>query len=99
VSPTGFVYELGTPPSETRFSQTATLLLRLPASTQRGLEQALAGIASDSTNPIHFFLAGAAYARLGQYFEADRMFSVAQRIYPAYELQIEPEREAAWADA
>jgi tetratricopeptide (TPR) repeat protein len=27
------------------------------------------------------------------------MFSVAQRIYPAYELQIEPEREAAWADA
>jgi tetratricopeptide (TPR) repeat protein len=99
VSPTGIVFQEGTPPSETRFSQTATMLLKLTGSTERGLEQALEGIASDSTNPIHFFLAGAAYARLGEYAEADRMFTRAQQIYPAYELQIEPEREAAWADA
>jgi tetratricopeptide (TPR) repeat protein len=99
ISPTGIVYELGTPPVETRFSQTATLLLKTPNSTQRGLEQALEGIAADSTNPIHFFLAGAAYARLREFRQASRMFTRAQQIYPAYELQIEPEREAAWADA
>ena len=99
VSPTGIVYEVGTPPAETRYSQTATLLMRIESSTERGLEQALAGIAADSTNPVHFFLAGAAYARLGHYDEANRMFTRAEQIYPAYQLQVEPEREAAWADA
>ena len=99
VSPTGFVYELGTPPSETRFSQTATLYLQQPGSTDRALGMALEGIEADSTNPIHFFLAGTAYARLGQYEEANRMFAVAERIYPAYEIDVEPEREAAWAEA
>jgi tetratricopeptide (TPR) repeat protein len=99
VSPTGIVYRVGTPPSETRYSQTATLLMRIESSTERGLEQALEGIAADSTNPIHFFLAGAAYARLGHYPEANRMFIRAEQLYPAYELQVEPEREAAWAEA
>src|SRR6185369_6958658 len=56
-------------------------------------------IAADSANPIHYYLAGLADSRLHEYVEADSMFKVAQRIYPAYQLEIEPERMAAWGDA
>ncbi|MBM4182909.1 MAG: tetratricopeptide repeat protein [Gemmatimonadetes bacterium] len=98
MSPTGVVYEGGTPPTETRRSQTATLYLRQNR-VDRALALALEGIAADSTNPIHYFLAGAAYTRMGQYAAADSMFRDAQRIYPAYEIDIEPERDAAWVQA
>jgi tetratricopeptide (TPR) repeat protein len=57
------------------------------------------GITADPTNPIHYFLAGVASARLAQYEEADALLEEAQRIYPAYELDIEPERLSAWAEA
>ena len=98
VSPTGIVYTGGTPPRETRRSQTATLYLRQNR-IDRALGLALEGIAADSTNPIHYFLAGVAYLRLGQYGNADSLLSDAERIYPAYVLDIEPEREAAWVQA
>lgn len=98
VSPTGIVYEMGTPPSQTRFSQTATLYLQSDQ-TERALELALEGIEEDPGNPVHHFLAGVASVRLGRYEEADRMFTEAERIYPAYELDVEPEREAGWAEA
>ncbi|HUF76640.1 MAG TPA: tetratricopeptide repeat protein [Longimicrobiales bacterium] len=98
VSPTGIVYEPGTPPSETRRSQTASLYLRQER-VDRALELALEGIAEFPENPIHYYLAGVAHARLAQYEPADSMFDVAQRMYPAYELDIEPEREAAWGQA
>ena len=97
VSPTGFVYELGTPPVGTRFSQTAALYLT-QGLIERGLELALLGVDAEPENPIHYVLAGLAHVRLLQYGEADAMFTEAQRIYPAYELEIEPEREAAWID-
>ncbi|MBI4538543.1 MAG: tetratricopeptide repeat protein [Gemmatimonadetes bacterium] len=98
VSPTGIVYPPGTPPVQTRFSQTAVLYLR-QGQVDRALAQALEGIESDPENPVHSFLAGSAHARLKQYAEADSMFSQAQGLYPAYELDIEPQREAAWAEA
>jgi len=98
VSPTGIVYEEGVPPTDTRFSQTAALYLR-SAEPDRALEIALDGIGEDPRNPVHYYLAGIAHARLGAWAEADRMFVEAQRIYPAYELDIEPERLAAWAEA
>jgi tetratricopeptide (TPR) repeat protein len=98
VTVNGVAYEPGSPPRETRRSQTATLYLRQNR-VDRALELALEGVADDTTNPIHYFLAGVSYARLGNYAGADSMFSTAQRIYPAYELQVEPEREAAWAVA
>lgn len=98
VSPTGIVYDPGIPPTQTRFSQTATLYLRTER-PERALELARQGVDSDPGNPIHYFLAGTALARLGEYDEADRMLAEAQRIYPAYELDVEPQREAAWADA
>jgi len=98
VSPTGIVYEPGTPPSETRLSQTASLYLRQDL-VERALELSLEGVEEEPENPIHYFLAGAAYARLKDYAHADTMFADAQRIYPAYELDVEPEREAAWGRA
>jgi len=97
-SPTGYVYPLGTPPTETRFSQTATLYMT-QENIERALDQALQGVAAEPGNPIHHFLAGSAYAQLGQLEPANEMFVEAQRIYPAYELDIEPERERAWAVA
>ncbi len=97
VSPTGIVYELGTPPTSTRFSQTGALYLT-QGLINRALELAFLGIEEDSTNPIHYLLAGLAYTRLEQYGEANEMFVEAQRIYPAYELAIEPERESAWIE-
>ena len=97
VSPTGYVYELGTPPVRTRFSQTASLYLT-QGLLERGLELALLGVDAEPENPIHYMLAGLAHARLLQYGEADAMFTEAQRIFPAYELVIEPEREAASID-
>ncbi len=97
VSPTGFVYELGTQPVTSRFSQTAALFLTKEL-VDRALERALLGVDSEPENPIHHMLAGLAYVRLAQYGEAHAMFTEAQRIYPAYELDIAPEREAAWIE-
>lgn len=96
VSPTGYEYPLGTPPVDTQFSQTAALYLR-QENPERALELALEGIEAHPANAIHYFLAGVAHARLGSNEEADVMFVEAERIYPAYELEVEPERERAWA--
>jgi len=98
VSPTGIAYEPGTPPSDTRFSQPAVLLIRqeLPAQALELLEE---GMEADPGNPIHFYLAGSAEAMLGQWSRADQLFREAERLYPAYELDIEPRRESAWAEA
>lgn len=98
-SPTGIVYPPGVPPVETRFSQTATLYLNIDGEEEAALAQALEGIDADPGNSIHYFLAGVAGARLGDYRDAHRWFQQAERIYPAYELDTEPEREVAWARA
>ncbi len=98
ISPTGVVYPPGTPPTPTRQSQTAILYLR-QEHPDRALELALDGIEHDPENPIHYFLAGVAYARSEDYVHADSMFKAAEDIYPAYEIDIEPQREAAWGQA
>lgn len=98
VAPTGKVYPRGTPPEETRYSQTAVLYLRR-GRTGRAAELAREGVSRDPGNPIHYYLAGVAHARLGEYRAADSMFTRAQEIYPAYELEVEPARQAAWARA
>lgn len=98
MSGTGEVYPPGVPPSETRHSQTAAMFLR-SGEPERALALALEGIAAAPENPIHYFLAGIANARLVKYADADRMWAEAEHIYPAYQLHIEPERLSAWADA
>lgn len=96
--PTGYTYPLGTPPTATRYSQTGSQFFR-EENFQRALELALEGIEADPPNPVHYLLAGMSYLRLGDYESADSMFDRAQEIYPAYELDIEPQREAAWGEA
>lgn len=97
-SPTGREYPPGTPPSNTRFTQAATLALA-QGDFETALTESRGGIAEDPGNPQHFYLAGEAAAGLGQYELADSMWNAAQEIYPAYELEIEPAREQAWAEA
>ena len=97
VSPTGILYEVGTQPTATRFSQTGALYLT-QGFVVRALELLNLGIEAEPGNPIHYMLAGLAHMRLQEYSEADAMFNEAQQIYPAYELEIEPEREAAWIE-
>ncbi len=97
-SPTGKVYEPGTPPRETRYSQ-AALLAVAQQRFEQAMQEAQNGIAADSANPIHYYLAGEAAAGLGNYELADSLWRVAERIYPAYELEIEPSRESAWVNA
>ena len=96
VSPTGTVYAAGTPPRSTRYSQTAELYLS-QQNWERALHQAQDGIREDPSNPLHWFQAGRAGWRLGRYAEADSLFERAEAVYPAYELDIEPERESAWS--
>ncbi|HEX6071035.1 MAG TPA: tetratricopeptide repeat protein [Longimicrobiaceae bacterium] len=98
VSPTGKTYPPGTRPTESRFTTPAKLYIA-QGQFQRALEEAQRGLAADSTNPQHYFLVGQAQAGLGDFEAADAMFDRAEQIYPAYELEVEPAREAAWADA
>ena len=94
-SPTGKVYDPGTPPTRSQYSQTAALLLS-QGMLDRALAIAYEGLDADTANPIHYFLAGLAQVRLGLYEDAHAMFGEAEGIYPAYELEVEPERQAAW---
>jgi tetratricopeptide (TPR) repeat protein len=98
VSPTGRVYEPGTPPTQTQFTRSATVAL-ISGRYDEALAQARQGIEANPENPQHFFIAGQALAAQGNFEEADRMFREAERIYPAYELEVEPEREQAWVEA
>ena len=97
-SPTGKEYPPGIEPSNSQYTQQAVLALA-QGDFQRALEQSREGIAADPENAQHFFLAGEAAAGLGDYELADSMWVEAERIYPAYELEIEPAREGAWAEA
>jgi tetratricopeptide (TPR) repeat protein len=63
------------------------------------MNQAQAGIAADSTNAVHYYIGGEAAAGLGNYALADSLWTIAERIYPAYERDIEPTREVFWVEA
>jgi tetratricopeptide (TPR) repeat protein len=97
-SPTGHVYAEGTPPTNSRWTAPATLFLA-QEQYDRALAEAQQGIEAEAGNPHHYFLAGQAHLGLGNVAEALQMFERAEEIYPAYEMEIEPVREQAWAIA
>lgn len=98
VSPTGKTYEPGIRPTESRHTTPAKLYIA-QGQYEQALSEAQQGVAADSTNPQHYFLLGQAHAGLGNYEEANEAFAMAERLYPAYELEIEPARESAWAES
>lgn len=63
---------------------------------QQALEASLEGIKNDGGNPRVWFMAGQAYAKLGQYVAADSMFDRAEEIYPDYKEEVDRERLNAW---
>lgn len=98
VSPTGKTYEPGIRPTESRHTTPAKLYIA-QGQYEQALSEAQQGVAADSTNPQHYFLLGQAHAGLGNYDEANEAWAMAERLYPAYELEIEPAREGFWAEA
>lgn len=56
------------------------------------------GMQQDSLNPKLWYQAGQGYVGLGDYARADSVFARAQQIYPAYEPDINAEREQAWVE-
>ena len=98
VSPTGKTYPPGTRPTESRFTTPAKLYIA-QGQFQQALTEAQQGVAADSSNPQHYFLLGQAQAGLGDFAAADAAWKTAERLYPAYEIEVEPAREGAWAEA
>lgn len=93
---------------ETRYSTAAKLQLARAAGEdtaanraayEAALQQSLEGIQAAADNPQHFFLAGTAYAGLGDVAAADSMWNRALEMYPGYAADIEEAREQAWARA
>lgn len=73
------------------------------AERQDMYRQALAaleqGIAEEPNHAKTWFLAGAVYAALGQFAEADAAFDKAVELYPEYGEELVSEREQAWIHA
>ena len=64
---------------------------------QQALAQSLECIQAVPDNPQHYYLAGIAYAGVGDVAGADSMFTRATELYPEYAADVEAAREGAWA--
>lgn len=62
----------------------------------KALDVLMEGAERDADNPLVWLMAGQAYARLGDVAGADSAFDRAERLYPEYAAEIEPERLAVW---
>jgi tetratricopeptide (TPR) repeat protein len=63
---------------------------------QQALDAAHAAIAADSTNPLPRLQAGEAAIGAGDYKEANKELTIAEKLRPLYQLQIPSMREKAW---
>lgn len=66
---------------------------------QQALENAKLAIQEDSANPQGWYIAGQAYANLGDFENADAAWDRAEALYPALGQDISSERETAWVQA
>jgi tetratricopeptide (TPR) repeat protein len=99
----------GTKPSENKSTREASRAIGLAmlrpdgeekrALYEQALQAALASIQAEPGNPRGWFLAGQAYANLGDMVAADTAFTKAVEIYPAYADEVDGERENAWVMA
>lgn len=96
-------------PSENRYTREANREIGLAviqpdaaqqrAHYERALQSAMQSIEEQPDNPRGWFLAGQAYANVGDYAQADAAFSKAQEIYPPYAEEIDFERGQVWVMA
>ncbi|MBR9988334.1 MAG: tetratricopeptide repeat protein [Gemmatimonadetes bacterium] len=63
---------------------------------RQAVEQLRPLMAANTDNPLVWLLAGTALAGMGEIEEADRAFTRAQEMHPAYAEEIQIEREGAW---
>jgi tetratricopeptide (TPR) repeat protein len=99
----------GAKPSENKMTREASrnmglaMLKANPAEQealyQQALGEAQAAIEANAENPRGWILAGQAYAKLKEYAAADSAFTRAVTLYPAYETEVDGEREEAWVVA
>lgn len=99
----------GIKPSENRYTRDANraigmAMLRQDEEEKReqyriALENALLAIQENESNPRAWYLAGQAYANLGDIAGADSAFTRAETLYPPYVEELIPERETAWVMA
>lgn len=63
------------------------------------LENAKQAIQHDSTNPQGYYVAGQAYAALGDLENADAAWDKAEELYPPFKTELVGDRENAWVQA
>jgi tetratricopeptide (TPR) repeat protein len=93
-------------PSDNDFTRRVGLLLIKAEATkdtaqraqdyQQAVQITQQGLQADSMNPKLWYQEGQAYAGAGDFAKADKALSRAQQIYPAYEPDINGEREQDW---
>jgi tetratricopeptide (TPR) repeat protein len=95
-------------PRQTEFSRRAQIALVQAAAAEgaeaqqryrAALEAAQAGLQADDQNALHHYLAGEAYAGLGQFEEADRHLTRAVELHPGLDEDVLITREGAWVMA
>lgn len=96
----------GSRPSENKNTRDAkrsmgmALLKATPAEQEplyrEALKHAQASIEAEPENPLGWFLAGQAYAKLKDYSGADSTFTQAVKLHGAYLAEVDVEREEAW---
>jgi len=93
-------------PSDNRFTRSVALYLSQASEAaaqedknrlyQQGIASAQEGIADNASNPKLYMLLGRAYALLGRTAEAAEAWNRAIELYPAYEEELERDRQNAW---
>ncbi len=95
----------GMRPTETALTRTAGLHVvqaglkegeQAEAEYRQALDAALQAVAETPQNPKAYLLVGQAAVGVGEWVQADSMFTRAEEMYPPYADQIEAEREQGW---
>jgi tetratricopeptide (TPR) repeat protein len=94
-SPAAANYPPGIRPRDTDVTRRAQVLL-LQEQYDQALQTLQPALQTDTTNARVFLLAGQAQAGQGNVDEAMRSFETAQRLFPAFEMEVIPLREEAW---
>ena len=104
----GALVSSGTPPRDNTYTRSAALYLSRaqqnpdPSERRQRFQEALTasidGITNQPGNPKSYMQAGQSYIGLTDLVGADSMWTKAEDIYPAYFIEIDPQREQQWVN-